>query len=235
MKGPRLPSLVASGLHRGFGTGRARQDIIRGVSIEAYPGELTIIIGPSGSGKTTLLGLLSGLLSPDRGQIRCLGTSLEALSGPELEHYRLRHSGFVFQGFNLFSALTALEQVVLPLQYVPNFDQDCRVAARAALAEVGLAGKEQLRTSELSGGEKQRVAIARAIAKAPELLFADEPTSALDSENAERVVALFQELAHRRNSSIICVTHDERLLRYADRVLHLRDGVIWADPKESAP
>jgi putative ABC transport system ATP-binding protein len=234
MNRDRPPSLVATGLHRGFVSGHLRQEIIRGVSLEAHPGELTIIIGPSGSGKTTLLGLLSGLLSPDRGRIQCLGTELESLAAPDLERYRLRHSGFVFQGFNLFPSLTALEQVMLPLQYVPDFGRDFRGAAQAALAEVGLAGKEHLRPAALSGGEKQRVAIARAVAKAPELLFADEPTSALDSGNAERIIALFQQLAHGKNSSILCVTHDERLLRYADRVLHLRDGAILEDSNPPA-
>ena len=223
---PPPPSLIASGLRRGFTSGRVRQEVIRGVSLAARPGELTIIIGPSGSGKTTLLGLLSGLLTPDAGRIRCLDTDLESLDETARERYRLRHSGFVFQGFNLFSPLTALEQVMLPLRYVEGFAPDYRAAAQAALVEVGLGGREHLRPHELSGGEKQRVAIARAIAKAPRLLFADEPTSALDSENADRIVGLFQQLAHRQGSTILCVTHDERLLRHADCVLHLRDGVV---------
>jgi putative ABC transport system ATP-binding protein len=229
MDSPKKPSLVATRLHRGFGAGPLRQEIIRGVSLEAHPGELTIIIGPSGSGKTTLLGLLSGLLKPNSGQVKCLGSDLESLDAPGLERFRLRNSGFIFQGFNLFSPLTAIEQVMLPLRYTEESDAGFLEAARIALAEVGLSGKENLRPKELSGGEKQRVAIARAIAKAPKLLFADEPTSALDSANAERVVALFQQLAHRLDSTILCVTHDERLLRFADHVLHLRDGVIVED------
>jgi putative ABC transport system ATP-binding protein len=225
--------LVATRLHRGFASGHLRQEVIRGVSLEAHPGELTIIIGPSGSGKTTLLGLLSGLLAPDRGQVQCQGTNLESLDVAALERYRLRHSGFVFQGFNLFAPLTAIEQVMLPLIYVQDFGRDFREAAGEALAEVGLRGKEELRPRDLSGGEKQRVAIARALAKAPQFLFADEPTSALDSANAERIIALFQHLAHRQGSTILCVTHDERLLRHADRVLHLRDGVILEDANKS--
>ncbi len=233
MNRDRPPSLVATRLHRGFGTGPLRQEVVRGVSLEAHPGELTIIIGPSGSGKTTLLGLLSGLLAPDGGSVQCLGTNLESLDTPALERYRLRHSGFVFQGFNLFSSLTAMEQVMMPLQYVKDFGRDCRAAAQDALAEVGLGAKGHLRTAELSGGEKQRVAIARAIAKEPRLLFADEPTSALDSANAERIIALFQQLAHRQGSAILCVTHDERLLRYADRVLHLHDGAILEHSSKS--
>jgi putative ABC transport system ATP-binding protein len=228
------PSLIAARLHRGFVSGHVRQEVIRGVSLEAHPGKLTIIIGPSGSGKTTLLGLLSGLLTPDRGAIQCLGTNLETLDAAGLERFRLRNSGFVFQGFNLFSSLTALEQVMLPLRYVKDFGRDRRAAAAAALAEVGLTGKDDLHPLELSGGEKQRVAIARAIAKEPRFLFADEPTSALDSANAERIITLFQQLAHRQKSTVLCVTHDERLLRFADRVLHLRDGVIMEDSTASA-
>ncbi len=233
MHRPRHPSLVATRLHRGFASGPLRQEVIRGVSLEAHPGELTIIIGPSGSGKTTLLGLLSGLLTPDRGHIQSLGTNLGSLGASALERYRLRHSGFVFQGCNLFSPLTAIEQVMLPLIYVPGFGKDFREAAGKALDEVGLKGKENLRPLELSGGEKQRVTIARALAKAPHFLFADEPTSALDSANAERIIALFQRFAHRQGSTILCVTHDERLLRHADRVLHLRDGVILEDSNKS--
>lgn len=234
MQRQKLPSLVATQLCRGYTTGLMRQEVIRGVTLEAYSGELTVIIGPSGSGKTTLLGLLSGLLTPDCGKIRCLGTNLESLDAAGLERYRLRHSGFVFQGFNLFPPLTAIEQVMLPLRYVKDFGKDIREAAGLALAAVGLSGKEFLRPMELSGGEKQRVAIARAIVKAPQLLFADEPTSALDTANAERVIALFQQLAHQQVSTILCVTHDERLLRYADRVLHLRDGVIIENSCEAA-
>lgn len=200
-----------------------------------HPGELTIIIGPSGSGKTTLLGLLSGLLRADQGEILSLGVNLQSLDSAGLERYRSRHSGFVFQGFNLFGPLTAREQVMLPLRYATGFSEDLGVVADRALAEVGLAEKAHLRPMELSGGEKQRVAIARAIAKAPSLLFADEPTSALDSANAERVVALFRTLAHRKNSTIICVTHDERLLRHADRVFHLCDGRIVENSPPNSP
>ena len=231
---PDVPSLVARHVHRGFTSGHVRQEVIRGVSLELHGRELTIIVGPSGSGKTTLLGLLSGLLTPDTGHIESLGVALETLGGVAVEQYRLRYSGFIFQGFNLFPPLTAIEQVMLPLQYVNGRPRDLRGAASAALAEVGLAGKENAMPADLSGGEKQRVAIARAIAKRPTLLFADEPTSALDTENAERVVALFRRLAHEQASTILCVTHDERLLRFADRVLHLRDGVILEDSRTSA-
>ena len=230
----KQPSLVAKALHRGFVSGHVRQEVIRGLSIEIFPGELTMIAGPSGSGKTTLLALLSGLLSPERGTVHSLGQEIELLPDRERERYRLRHTGFVFQGFNLFSSLTAYEQVLLPLQYGARPDTDLREAARLALEEVGLLEKRHLRPLELSGGEKQRVAIARAIAKAPELLFADEPTSALDSHNAERIVVLFKRLAHRHHSSIVCVTHDEHLLRHADRVLHLRDGQIIDDKRRSS-
>ncbi len=228
------PSLVAHALHRGFVSGHVRQEVIRGISLEIFPGELTMIAGPSGSGKTTLLALLSGLLSPERGSVISLGQEIETLPERERERYRLRHTGFVFQGFNLFSSLTSFEQVVLPLQYGARPGTDLKQAALYALEEVGLTEKLHLRPLELSGGEKQRVAVARAIAKAPELLFADEPTSALDSHNAERIVVLFKRLAHRHQSTIVCVTHDEHLLRHADRVLHLRDGLILDDKRRSA-
>ena len=221
------PSLVAHQLVRGFRSGEIFQEVIRGLSMEVYPGQLSIVIGPSGSGKTTLLGLLSGLLRPESGNIRSLGTSLESLKPAALERHRLANSGFIFQGFNLFPSLTAMEQVILPLRYTGQPRKNVREIAGAALEEVGMGGRGHLRPAQMSGGEKQRVAIARAIAKSPRLLFADEPTSALDTDNAERVIALFQKLAHAHSTSVVCVTHDERLLRYADKVVHLRDGTIY--------
>lgn len=227
--------LVTRDIFRGFGTGPLRQEVICGVSLHARAGELTIIIGPSGSGKTTLLGLLSGLLKPDRGTIECFGTRLDLLTPTELGRFRLRHSGFVFQGFNLFSSLTALEQVMLPLSYADVAGPNRRQMAATAIARVGLEKKAGFRPRELSGGEKQRVAIARAIAKVPRLLFADEPTSALDSANALQIVALFKELAHAYGTGVLCVTHDERLLAYADRIYHLRDGTILEDAGASPP
>ena len=177
---------------------------------------------------STLLSLLSGLQHPDDGKAHALGQDLGAMSRRDLERFRLHHTGFVFQGFNLFPALTALEQVQL-LGYLGMRDQESARLASRALEEVGLSHRAHMRPAQLSGGEKQRVAIARAIAKEPELLFADEPTSALDAENGQRVVDILHRFARNHGATVLCVSHDPRLVRHADRVVGMEDGAIRSD------
>jgi putative ABC transport system ATP-binding protein len=147
----------------------------------------------------------------------------------ELENFRLQHTGFVFQGFNLFPALTALEQVELPLTYMGLPKGMARKRALASLEEVGLGSRMRLRPAELSGGEKQRVAIARALAKQPELLFADEPTSALDAANGQTIIDILHRIARTHGTTVLCVSHDPRLVGHADRVLAMEDGRILSD------
>ncbi|HEY0179816.1 MAG TPA: ATP-binding cassette domain-containing protein, partial [Dokdonella sp.] len=149
------PSLVADALHKSFVSGSVRTDVLRGLSVEILPGELTLVSGPSGCGKSTLLAILSSLLRPDAGRALALGEDLERMKPRERERFRLRHTGFVFQGFNLFPALTALEQVALPLGYLGVDDAAAYARARAALDEVGLGSRMQLKPAALSGGEKQ--------------------------------------------------------------------------------
>ena len=227
----RRATIVARSLHRSFRSGAIETPVLRGVSLEIYSGELTLVMGPSGSGKSTLLAILSGLLAPSAGEVRALDHELTSLDDGALDRFRLLHCGFVFQGFNLFSALTALEQVLLVLQYAGVTGAAALARAERALAEVDLTARAGLRPLELSGGEKQRVAIARSLVKDPALLFADEPTSALDSHNGERVIALLHHAARARNATVVIVTHDTRLLRHADRVLHLEDGVVTRDER----
>lgn len=222
-------SIVADDVRRSFGTGATANEVLRGVSLAIRPGELTLIVGPSGSGKSTLLSVLSGLLRPDHGSVRVLDQSLWGLEEAEIDAFRLRHCGFVFQGFNLFSSLTALEQVILPLQYAGMHGRAAMDRALEALEAVGLGNKTGLRPAELSGGEKQRVAIARALARQPELVFADEPTSALDRENGRTVIELLRHAALRRHATVLAVTHDPRLVAHADRVLRIEDGRITSD------
>ncbi len=227
------PSLEAVRLSRSFLSGVVRVQVLQGLSISLYPGELSLISGPSGCGKSTLLSLLSGLQQPDSGQAFALGEDLSRLSQRALEKFRLRHTGFVFQGFNLFPALTALEQVQLPLGYMGMDGKSSLRRAQQALDEVGLSHRAQMRPAQLSGGEKQRVAIARAMAKAPQLLFADEPTSALDAESGQRVIDILHRAARAHGTTVLCVSHDPRLVRHADRVLSMEDGVIrneWRQP-----
>ncbi|MEP7097344.1 MAG: ABC transporter ATP-binding protein [Dokdonella sp.] len=227
-------SLIADSLSKSFVTGKLRTDVLRGLSIEVFAGELTLISGPSGCGKSTLLAILSGLLRPDSGRVVALGEDLARLAPTALEQFRLQHTGFVFQGFNLFPALTALEQVALPLGYLGLANPVARERARAALSEVGLGSRMQLRPAELSGGEKQRVAIARALAKEPQLLFADEPTSALDAGNGQIVIDTLHEIAGTHGATVLCVSHDQRLIAHADRVLAMEDGKILSDRRPHA-
>ncbi|MEO7065005.1 MAG: ABC transporter ATP-binding protein [Dokdonella sp.] len=227
-------SLIADSLSKSFVTGKLRTDVLRGLSIEVFAGELTLISGPSGCGKSTLLAILSGLLRPDSGRVVALGEDLARLAPTALEQFRLQHTGFVFQGFNLFPALTALEQVALPLGYLGLANPVARERARAALSEVGLGSRMQLRPAELSGGEKQRVAIARALAKEPQLLFADEPTSALDAGNGQIVIDTLHEIASTHGATVLCVSHDQRLIAHADRVLAMEDGKILSDRRPHA-
>jgi putative ABC transport system ATP-binding protein len=222
-------ALVADSLSKAFVTGAVRTDVLRGLSVEIAKGELTLVSGPSGCGKSTLLAILSGLLRPDAGRAFALGEDLALLKPQELERFRLRHTGFVFQGFNLFPALNALEQVALPLGYLGLSNARAFERARAALDEVGLASRMQLRPAELSGGEKQRVAIARALAKEPQLLFADEPTSALDAANGQIVIDILRDIARTHGATVLCVSHDQRLIAHADRVLAMEDGRILSD------
>ena len=219
-------ALSATGLTKGFRSGRGRVQVLKGVDFEARHGELTLVMGPSGSGKSTLIAAMSGLMRPDAGKVVGLGQDLWSMRAGRIDRFRLDHCGFIFQGFNLFPALSALRQVeiILKFQGVPG--RQARERAKRALTEVGLKSRLNSRPSGMSGGEKQRVAIARALARNPQLLFADEPTSALDGENGQIVIRLLQRAAKEQGAAVICVTHDNRLEAYADSVVHLEDGLI---------
>jgi putative ABC transport system ATP-binding protein len=229
---PRF-ALRALGLKKRFKTGRTWIEVLKGVDFEALHGEVTMVMGPSGSGKSTLVAALSGLLRPDEGSVSALGEDLWSKPAGRIDKFRLDHCGFIFQGFNLFAALTALQQVTTILKYQGLSPREARAIAVETLAEVGLEARMNQRPSELSGGEKQRVAIARCIAKRPRLLFADEPTSALDGENGQIVIRLLQRAAKSHDAAVICVTHDIRLENYADRIIHIEDGVILDDRRRS--
>ncbi|MCG9917103.1 MAG: ABC transporter ATP-binding protein [Phenylobacterium sp.] len=222
-------AIRATGLSKRFKTGRSYVEVLKSVDFDARHGDLTMVMGPSGSGKSTLVACLSGLLRPDAGQVQALDQDLWGLRTGKIDKFRLDHCGFIFQGFNLFSALTALEQVTTVLKHTGLTRSQARDRAVVSLEEVGLGHRLNQRPSELSGGEKQRVAIARALAKAPRLLFADEPTSALDGENGQIVIKLLQRAAKDHGAAVICVTHDPRLEAYGDRIIHIEDGAILDD------
>jgi putative ABC transport system ATP-binding protein len=226
-------ALHATGIAKAFVSGRVRSTVLHDLSLDIHADELTLISGPSGCGKSTLLAILSGLQRPDQGSVIALGEDLGLLNAHALERFRLRHTGFVFQGFNLFPALDASEQVELPLRHMGLSSIEARQRAQRSLEEVGLGPRMRLRPSELSGGEKQRVAIARALAKRPSLLFADEPTSALDAENGQIIIDILHRIARTHGTTVLCVSHDPRLVDHADRLLTMEDGRILSDRRQA--
>ncbi|HKW49655.1 MAG TPA: ABC transporter ATP-binding protein [Gemmatimonadaceae bacterium] len=198
---------------------------VRGVSIDIRPGEYVAIVGPSGCGKSTLLNLLGAIDEPSSGSLNIGGQRIAGLSDREATLFRLRHIGFVFQRFYLMPALTASENVELPMSEAGSGKAERRARARELLSYVGLAERTHHRPTELSGGEQQRVAIARALANRPILLLADEPTGELDAHTGTEVIALFDRL-NRDGTTLVVVTHDEDLAQAARRVVHMRDGMI---------
>jgi putative ABC transport system ATP-binding protein len=221
------PTLQAEDLVRGFGSGVARSYALKGASLELHGGELQLLMGPSGSGKSTLLAVISALLRPDSGRVEALGHDLWTMADKPLEQFRLQHCSYIFQGYNLFPALTARQQLEVVLKWGENCPtREARLRADRVLGQLGIAAKAHLRPAEMSGGEKQRVAIARALVKNPSFLFADEPTSALDWENGQQVIRLLAEAARERGATVLVVTHDHRLVPFADRVFEMADGIL---------
>ena len=195
------------------------------VSLELHAGEVLLLMGPSGSGKSTLLAILAGLLPPSSGRVLALGQELWTMSDRQRHEFRLRHCGFVFQGFNLFPAMSALQQLEIVLRLGElTMPDEARRRAQELLDAFGIGGKAQLRPEQMSGGEKQRLAVARALIKNPTLFFADEPTASLDWARGREVVEQLQEAAHERQAAVFMVSHDPRLRSCADRVYELEDG-----------
>jgi putative ABC transport system ATP-binding protein len=211
-----------SGVSRCFVLGDQRVMGLDQVDLQVSPGEYLAVMGPSGSGKSTLLQCAAGLDRPTSGSVRLAGTELTELSETGLTLLRRDRIGFVFQAFNLLPALTAEQNVELPLRLAGRRPGSNEV--RAMLAAVGLADRRRNRPAELSGGQQQRVAIARALVTRPEVLFADEPTGALDSTTGREVLGLLRDLADRYGQTIVMVTHDPVAAAFADRVVFLADG-----------
>jgi len=227
---PAPTLLRASGIRKVLGDGAGQVIALKGVDLELRAGELTLLMGPSGSGKTTLLSILGCILSPTDGSLSIAGHSTRGLSAEGLAALRRRHVGFVFQSYNLFPTLSAVENVMLALD-VRGLSRDAAEVAREALVSVGLAHRLTAKPGQMSGGEKQRVAIARALAGSPSVILADEPTAALDSENGHAVMALLAQVAQDRSRAVLAVTHDHRTLAYADRVVCIEDGHIISDER----
>jgi putative ABC transport system ATP-binding protein len=207
-----------------YGVGSTEVTAVRDVSLSVAPGEIVLIMGPSGSGKTTLLLMLGALLKPTEGSIQLNGTVLSALAENRLPDIRLREFGFVFQDFNLLSALTVLENVAIVAELTGMKSSAARKKAAAILNDLGLGERLNFLPEKLSGGEKQRVAIARALVNDPTLILADEPTANLDSKIGHEVMQLLQRIAQEQQRSVVIVSHDQRIKDIADRVLWLEDG-----------
>ncbi len=221
---PSAPALELVRLTKRLPSGERELTILDTVDLTVAAGEFVAILGPSGSGKSTLLGLAAGLDRPTSGEVRVDGRPIQDLSEDALARLRRRTIGFVFQSFQLLPNLTALENVLLPLELAGQADPLGR--ARALLAEVGLAEREHHYPVQLSGGEQQRVALARAFAPKPALLFADEPTGNLDGATGERVLGTLAGLRRSTGATLVLVTHDPAVAALADRRVHLRDGRI---------
>ena len=226
--------LQADHVSRTFGEGHAQTVAVADVSLQLFRGKVTLLMGPSGSGKSTLLAMLGGLLPPSTGNVVTLGMDFWQLSEQDRHRLRLQHFGFIFQGFNLFPALSARQQLELVLCLGNNVPLlQARQRADDMLGLLGLEDKKLLRPIEMSGGEKQRVAVARALIKEPTFCFADEPTGALDWAHGRSVVELLCSTCRQRNTTLIIVTHDARLISFVDQVLHMDDGRIVDAPSET--
>ena len=220
------PVISIQNLNYYFGKGELRKQVLFNINLEINRGEIILMTGPSGSGKTTLLTLVSGLRSPQTGSCKILGKELCGASNSELVQAR-RNNGYIFQAHNLHGSLTACQNVQMGLEVQGKYTQSqMRERAIAMLEQVGLGDRIDYYPDSLSGGQKQRVAIARALVAHPAIVLADEPTAALDSKSGRDVVNLMQKLAKEQGSTILLVTHDNRILDVADRIVHLEDGKL---------
>jgi putative ABC transport system ATP-binding protein len=199
---------------------------LKDVNLSLSGGSLTVLMGPSGSGKTTLLSILGCMLAPDMGAVQICGSSTEGVGHEQLAKIRRQHMGFVFQSYHLFPTLTAAENVLMALDVRGERPSVARRKTEEALVRVGLECKGRAFPRELSGGEQQRVAIARAIVADPSVILADEPTGALDGANGKAVMAMLSAISKERNHAVLVVTHDARLLGFADYVLNIEDGIL---------
>ncbi|SFC57618.1 putative ABC transport system ATP-binding protein [Nocardioides terrae] len=226
MSAPVEPMVAVRGLSRTYGSGPGTTHALREVSFDVAPGEMVAVVGRSGSGKTTLLNLVGGLDRPDEGSVRLDGTEVTALDDEGLSRLRRDSISYVFQTFGLIPALTAAENVGVPLRMrrTPVADREQRVALLLDL--VGMRGHELQRPSELSGGQQQRVGIARALAGSPRLLLADEPTGQLDAETGLSVMALLRAVVESEGVTAVVATHDPVMMSLADRVLRIADGRV---------
>ena len=216
----------ARGIVKSFGTGDTQITVLKGIDLYIYLGELLLLVGESGGGKTTLLSAIAGILDIDSGEIDVLGVPLIALSPSQRTRFRGQTMGFIYQQFNLLPALTAAENVAVPLLIQKIGRPEALRRARAMLDRVGLEDRVDFLPKNLSGGQQQRVAIARALVNEPRLLICDEPTAALDGPNGQKIMELLREVGRSPDRCVIVVTHDSRIFHFGDRMANMTDGRI---------
>ena len=225
------PVIASQNLSHSFGEGTLEKQVLFDIDLNIQAGEIVILTGPSGSGKTTLLTLLGGLRAAQTGSLKILGNEILGANKQRLSKLR-RNIGYIFQAHNLLSFLTAKQNVKMSLELHDHFlDQDLDAIASQMLTSVGLADRINYYPAELSGGQRQRVAIARALASHPKIVLADEPTAALDKKSGRDVVEIMQRLAQEQESTILLVTHDNRILDIADRIIYMEDGRLAPPPE----
>jgi putative ABC transport system ATP-binding protein len=229
-------SLVACrGVTKTYGSGNSLVQALRGVDLDVYPGELTMLVGPSGCGKTTLLSVVAGILRPTAGQVSVMGNDLTRMTSWRRTGFRRDNVGFVFQQFNLLPALSAAENAAVPLVIQGYSKWKAIGAAKALLGKMGMSDRVNSLPGKLSGGQQQRVAIARALVHRPHLLVCDEPTSALDAKTGHTILELLRSIAVEGDRAVIIVTHDSRIFEFADTIARMDDGHIVSLERKREP
>jgi putative ABC transport system ATP-binding protein len=224
------------GLVKQFGAGDTKVLALRGVDLDVYPGQMTLLVGESGCGKTTLISIIAGLLDPTEGELTVLGEDLRKTRGRRLVQFRGANIGFVFQQYNLLPALTAAENAAVPLIIAGLKRAEAVQRAAVVLESMGMGDKLHSLPAQLSGGQQQRVAIARALVHQPKLLVCDEPTAALDAQSGQVVMGLLRKVAVQPGRAVIVVTHDHRVFGFGDRIVHMSDGrIVKVEMPEKAP
>jgi len=225
-------AVQVSDVDKTFHSGDSVVHALKNVTLEARFGELAMIVGPSGCGKTTLLSVIAGTLNYDKGEIELFGQNLRSLNDAELTEFRKKNVGFIFQHYRLIPTLSVLDNVTVPLILNGVHYKEAEARSAEVLGKVGLKGKESEHPGTLSGGQQQRVAIARALVHEPRLIICDEPTAALDAETGHIALELLVNVARSPERSVIIVTHDNRIYKYADRMFKMDDGRITEQKKE---
>ncbi len=221
-----MSAIIATAVEKGFGTGEARAQVLRGADFRAEAGKLTFLTGPSGCGKTTLISILAAMLTPDSGEVEVFGTRLAGLAGRRLTRFRGQTVGFVFQQFNLLPALDAADNAAVPLVVQGMSPTAARRKGCELLERLGLGAALTKFPPQMSGGQQQRVAIARALIHEPQLVVCDEPTASLDAASGRAVMELLRDVAVRPDRAAIVVTHDDRIYPFADRIAVMADGRV---------